>query len=375
MRFPGRFVASCAIVFGALSVQATTGKASPELAAYVFPQNATLNAGEVDPHGMTRINYAFANIENGRMVTGFAHDAENFAFLASLRKENPRLTVLVSVGGWLWSGNFSDMALTRESRAVFIQSAVDFIAQYDLDGLDIDWEYPGLPGKGHTFRAEDKQNFTSVLSELRTAFNRASRKMGRRLYLTIAAGASPDFLEHTEMGKVARIVDTVNLMAYDYYVPGGEATTGHNAALLTDPRDPEKASADASVRTFEKAGVPAAKLVLGVPLFGHAWADVAATDHGLYQPGKPAPNGWATFSVIESTMLGHDFTRTWDPVSQVPTLYNAETHTFVSYDDQQSMAAKCRYVHTHRLAGMMVWDLESDDASGTLMKAINACLR
>jgi chitinase len=376
MLIPHRIVAlSLLLISTATSAIAAPPKSAPLLVAYIFPQNAVLTAGQVDPHSVTRLNYAFANIQDGRMVTGFAHDAENFAFLTALRKENPQLTILVSVGGWLWSGNFSDMALTKESRARFIDSAADFVAQYQLDGLDIDWEYPGLPGATQSFRPEDKQNFTALLGELRERFNREQKKSGRRLYLTIAAGASPDFLTHTEMDKVTRVLDTVNLMSYDYYEPGSGPITGHHAALFTNSKDPEKASGDASVRAFEKAGVPAEKLVLGIPFYGRAWADVPATGNGLYQPGKPAPNASAPFSLIASSMLSHGFERTWDPVSQVPTLYNPQTRVFVSYEDEQSIAAKCKYVQAMKLAGVMIWDLENDDPSGTLLKAINACLR
>jgi chitinase len=342
---------------------------------YVFPQNAPLTAGQVDAHSITRVNYAFANIQDGRMVAGFSHDAENFAYLTALRKENPKFAVLVSVGGWLWSGNFSEMALSKESRARFIDSASEFIAQYQLDGLDVDWEYPAMAGSTQNFRPEDKQNYTALLSELRERFDRDAKKNGRRLYLTIAAGASPEFLTHTEMDKVSRVVDTVNLMSYDYYEPGSGPITGHHAALYTNPNDPQKESGDASVRAFEQAGVPADKLVLGVPFYGHAWSDVPATANGLYQTGKKAPDVYAQFSAIQSSMLGHGYTRFWDPVSRVPWLYNAETRTFVSYEDPQSIAGKCEYVHANNLAGMMVWDLESDDASGTLLKALDTCLR
>jgi chitinase len=367
------FVALAAAALAAPDKKPT--RPAPLLVAYIFPQDAALTAGQIDPHSVTRFNYAFANIKDGRMVAGFAHDAENFAFLTALRKENPQLTILVSVGGWLWSGGFSDMALTKESRARFIDSAADFIAQYQLDGLDIDWEYPGMEGSTKAFRPEDKQNFTALLTELRERFNRDAKKNGRRLYLTIAAGASPEFLTHTEMDKVARLLDTVNLMSYDYYEPGSGPITGHHAALFTNPNDPQKESADASVHAFEQAGVPADKLVLGVPFYGHAWSDVPATANGLYQPGKRAPNVYAQFSAIQSSMLGHGYTRFWDPVARVPWLYNAETRTFVSYEDPQSLAGKCEYVHANQLAGIMFWDFESDDPSGTLLKAVNACLR
>ena len=138
-----------------------------EVVGYVFPRDEALQPGQVDCNRMTRINYAFANIKDGQMVTGYAKDAENFATLTAMRKQNPSLKILVSVGGWLWSTSFSDVSLTPASRRVFIASAMDFLTRYDLDGLDIDWEYPGMPGAGHPFRPEDKQNFTALLKELR----------------------------------------------------------------------------------------------------------------------------------------------------------------------------------------------------------------
>ena len=98
---------------------------SPAVVAYVFARNGVLPPGEIDVNKLTRINYAFANIQAGRMVPGSPTDGNNFAVLLALKRKNPALTVLVSVGGWLWSDKFSDMALTRESRKLFIESAVD----------------------------------------------------------------------------------------------------------------------------------------------------------------------------------------------------------------------------------------------------------
>lgn len=348
--------------------------APKQIVAYVFPQNTVLAPGQVDPHSITRINYAFALIQDGRIVPGYPHDLENLAFLTALRKENPSLTVLVSVGGWLGSGGFSDAALTRESRARFIDSVTDFLRKNDLDGLDIDWEYPGAAGAGNTFRPEDKENFTLLLSDLRSRFESEQRKMHRHLYLTIAAADSGDFLAHTEMGKAALSLDTVNVMAYDNYEPGAGLITGHHAALFTNPADPIRASADASIKAFEAAGVPASKLVLGIPFYGHAWSDVPDQDHGLYQPGKAGANHDATFDVIQSTMLGHGYTRYWDDKAQVPWLYDADSHTFVSYEDEQSVAAKCRYVLAHKLGGVMFWDLENDP-TGKLLHTIDEDLR
>jgi chitinase len=336
-----------------------------------------LQPGQIDAQRLTRINYAFSNIANGRMVTGFAHDAENFSFLESLKKENPSLTVLVSVGGWLWSTNFSDMAVSSQSRAVFIQSVMEFLAQYKLDGLDIDWEYPGLPGAGHPFRPEDKENFTLLLKELRARFTAETAKSHTQLYLTFAAGANLDFLEHTDVAKAQQYVDTVNLMCYDYYEQGSDPITGHHAPLFTDPADPKQISAAKSVEAFEKAGVPAGKIILGMPFYGRAWGQVPDVNHGLFQPGKAA-NVNARYEAIAQTMLNQasdqGYVRYWDEKASVPYLYNAQQKIFVSYEDPQSIAAKCRFVLAQKLGGVMFWEY-SNDPSGTLLRAIDDGLR
>ena len=340
--------------------------------AYVFAQNTVLQPGQIDAQRLTRINYAFANIENGRMVTGFQHDAENFAFLLSLKKENPSLTVLVSVGGWLWSTNFSDMVLTADSRKIFTDSVMEFLTQYQLDGLDIDWEYPGLAGAGHPFRNEDEQNFTLLLKELRARFAKETAKTNKRLYLSFAAGASAEDVSHTDLRKAQQYVDTVNLMSYDYYEQSSDAITGNHAPLFTDPADPKKVSAAASVAIFEKAGVPAGKIVLGMPFYGRAWGQVPDVNHGLFQPGKPT-NVNARFANIKDALLSQGYVRYWDDKASVPYLYNPQQQIFVSYEDPQSIAAKCRFVREQKLGGVMFWEY-SNDPSGTLLRAINDSL-
>jgi chitinase len=342
----------------------------PVIVAYVFPQDNPLRDGEIAARKLTRINYAFANIKGGRIVKGFAHDDQNLAALVALKQENPSLTVLVSVGGWLWSGAFSDMALTRKSRNVFVASVVDFVRAHQLDGLDIDWEYPGMPGAESHFRPEDKQNYTLLLKELRMRFDALGKELHRPLYVTIATGASQEFLDHTEMGQVQRYVDTVNLMAYDYYEPDSDAITGHHAPLYANPADPKKASAANSVEAYEKAGVPAEKIVLGVPFYGHVWGQVAATNHGLFQPGKEIPHSYAQYGSGPDAMLKNGFIRYWDPVAEVPYLYNAEKQIFMTYEDPESLALKCKYVLSHQLRGIMFWDYEGD-SSGVLLNAVN----
>jgi chitinase len=188
-----------------------------------------------------------------------------------------------------------------------------------------------------------------------------------------AAGASDDFLADTQMAQVQRFVDTVNLMAYDYYEPSDDRHTGHHAPLFANPLDPKQVSADASIRAFEQAGVPASKLLLGLPFYGHIWSHVPDRSHGLFQPGSSIPDAYTPYRAIASTMLDHGFARYWDTTASAPYLYNPEKQLFVSYEDPESLAAKCRYVLRHQLGGVMFWDYSSDP-TGTLLRAIDTTL-
>ena len=371
-RFCSRILALACVALSSAPLAAAQAS-QPVIVAYVFPRDAQIEPGDIAAQKVTRINYAFANIANGRIVNGYSHDDQNLAALVALKRQNPSLTVLASVGGWLWSYGFSDMALTHESRAVFIRSVADYVTQHQLDGLDIDWEFPGMPGAQPKFRVEDKQNYTLLVKELRARFNKLERKLHRKLYITVATGSGTDFLEHTEMALVARYVDTVNLMAYDYYEPGPGSMTGNHAPLYTDAADPRQASADDSVRNYIKAGVPADKIVLGVPFYGHAWGQVPDVNHGLFQPGAEIPGAYALYSDSLSVAKQAGFVRYWDAASDAPSLYNAEKQVFISYDDPESLALKCKYILDHKLRGVMFWTYESD-GTGELLNAVDAGL-
>jgi chitinase len=336
---------------------------------YVFVEDRLLDPAEVAGDKLTHVNYAFANIRDGRVVEGFARDAENFRALAAVRAKHPHLRILVSVGGWTWSKGFSDMALTPESRRRFVESGVEFVRRHDLDGFDVDWEYPGLPGDDNPHRPEDKQNFTALMSELRAALDKEGAARKRKLLLTLAAGASRDFLEHTEMDKVAAVSDFVNLMTYDFRVAGAtENVAGHHSNLYPNPADPRLRSADTAVREFLAAGVPARKLVLGVPFYGRAWVVTSPENEGLYQAGKAPAERLATdYGDLSAHLVDTaGFVRRWDKAAQAPYLWNAEKRVFVTYDDPESLRLKSRYIVDKGLAGAMFWEYSSDPTRALL---------
>jgi GH18 family chitinase len=362
-----------------LAVAAGEGPSPPPggrvIIGYVFARDRVIDPATIAAEKLTHINYAFADIKEGRVVEGFAHDTENYRVLTGLRQRNPDLKILVSVGGWTWSGGFSDAVLTAESRRRFVESAVDFVRRHDLDGFDVDWEYPGQPGFGNVNRPEDKVNFTTVMAELRAALDKEGAARGRHYLLTFAAGASSDFLEHTQMDAVQAYVDYVNLMTYDFRGAEWSPEAGHHSNLYAHPADARQRSADRAVREFLAAGVPARKLVLGVPFYGRAWGDVDPAGEGLYQPGKPPAERMETrYGSLAGLVTQPGWMRRWDPLAEAPFLWNADRRLFIAYDDPESLRVKSRYIREHGLAGAMFWEY-GGDPSGELLGTLFGELR
>jgi chitinase len=263
------------------------------------------------------------------------------------------------------------------SASLFVASAVDFVRRHDLDGFDVDWEYPGLPGYGNPHRPEDRENFTALMRELRSGLDRLPRKQGRKPLLTMAAGASPEFLAHTEMDKVAKVADYINLMTYDFRVQDTKpGVAGHHANLHANPFDDRHRSVDSEVQRFLDAGVPAQRLVVGVPFYGRAWAMASSDRRGLYTSGKaPASRFDASYTRVSRELVNQNgFTRYWDDDAKAPYLWNETERIFISYEDPESLKLKCDYIRTHRLAGAMFWQL-GDDQTGELLGVLDQQLR
>ena len=329
---------------------------------------------------LTHINYAFANIANGRCVLGdsyadtdkaFAGDSwdqgalrGNFNQLAKLKAANPGLRTMISIGGWTWSQNFSAAASSDQSRKDFVSSCVSFMKQYKFDGIDIDWEYPVSGGLfGGT--AADKQNYTSLLREFRTELDLQGATDGGRHYdLSIAAPAGPSIIPNIEVAKIADSLDWMNLMSYDYH-GGWDPITGHNAPMNVGSKDSAQGfSITDTVNAYLTGGFPAPKLVLGVPFYGRGWENVSSADAGLYQSGTNASVGTWEKGVFDYTDIRANYlptmTRYWDAQAQVPYLYDAARKLWISYDDPQSMKAKTDFITAKGLGGAMAWELSGD---------------
>jgi chitinase len=346
---------------------------------------------------ITHLNYAFLNLSDqggctfgdewadiqylypGDDVNDSLHG--NFKQLQRLKQQYPHLQVLMSVGGWTWSDRFSEATQTAESRTVFIQSCISFMKTYGFDGIDLDWEFPVSGGLVSTSgRPEDKENFTRLLADLRAQLDIQGGQDRTHYLLTIAAPATSQFYTNFELGKIHPYLDWLNLMSYTFH-GGWTAITNLHAPLYASSTDPSsdaemrlKFNVDAAVQAYLDAGVPADKIVVGVPFYGHGWSGVADVNHGLYQSFTGLPDATWGDGVYDYRDLSANYLDTyqrfWHDKAQVPWLYSPDTQIMISYEDAQSLAAKTDYVRQRGLGGVMIWELSYDDDQHTLLNAV-----
>ncbi|MFZ6655143.1 glycoside hydrolase family 18 protein [Undibacterium sp. TJN19] len=370
---------------------------------------------------LTHLNFSFLTInEDGQCAleegTNLQAAGKIFRELQGLKKYNVDLRLQFSIGGWAYTnddsptvGRYHTAAATAENRKKLAQSCVHFMREYGFDGLDLDWEYP---------RAEDAQNFVALLKEMRLQLKQAGKT--NQLSIAVAGGAFNMARTYLQLPQIAAQVDYVNLMSYDFN-GAWEKLTNHNAHLFGEAREhmyenplrklafkptltqqemeerfpsPMVLTVDATVQQYLHAGVPASKLVMGLPFYGRAYFQVeAGENHGLYQthltpvgdvyagdPGlltgcdactarkDPRTPGYGEIKKLLAADLGYQ--SHFSNETKVPWIYNVEKKIFISYDDGKSFAYKIAYLKKYKLAGAMFWHLGQDDDDASLLRSL-----
>jgi chitinase len=250
---------------------------------------------------------------------------------------------------------FPDAVLTDTSRQNFATSAWPIVSRYNLDGIDIDWEYPGMMGDSNIYRPEDKQNYTLLFRDLRRGLDSLNQISHSKYFVTTAVGGWGAYIDHTEMGTLQQYTDFINIMSYDY-ADGSDTISGHHTNLYNSSTDTSQHSAHRSIQEFIAAGVPPSKIVMGIAFYGKGWQMESGDNNGLYRKTSKGMRGGGFTYLKDSVIDKNGNKQYWDTVAMAPYLFNPETNIFISYDDERSVEEKCRYVKQHHLAGAMFWD-------------------
>ena len=370
----------------------------PEIVVGYYADWSSVPFSNLPVQNMDVIDYAFADLDSDGTLSLPPNLASNFQSIAELKQINPQLKVLLSIGGWTYSENFSAVAASSDLRKAFADNIVKFLNKYPgFDGVDIDWEYP-IAGNDIHHTPDDKINFNSLIHDIRTAMD----STGHTYYLTIASahnskqgdGGSVDNFD--VKGLFQNGVNWIDIMAYDIYQSTSEPTQTNNAAALFQPATDTSINAgddsvSASIADYKKQGLTMDEihqLVLGIPLYGYGWKSVSVAGNDPNYPGLFAtatsklPNPYVQGSdgiftyktIVDRLISDQGLQATWwqqnpDDSSQPPyqfsTYYSPTTKAFVSFDDVQSATAKADYILSQGLGGAMFWELSGDATNGS----------
>ncbi len=324
-------------------------------------------------------------------IDGIADDPQqklrgHFNQLKKLKSRHPNLRITLSLGGWLGSIYFSDAALTESSREIFVNSCIDQfikgnlpvkngagghgVAEGIFDGFDIDWEYPISGGaQGMKHNKNDNNNLTLLYA----LFRKELDQIDPDLLLTAAVPTRDNPDQLFNITEDANYLDWYMLMTYDFY-GGWGTTTGHLANLLTNPQANIPFSMDEAVRKFHNDyNIPYSKLIPGAAFYGRSWKNVAGIQNGFNQSGTNGPGIYEAGFDYYTDILGlkeKGYKRFWDNSAMAETMYNPKEKIFWTYDEEQSIALKARYVDAYDLRGMMFWEISGDDSAGTLVNSL-----
>ncbi|KAK9765870.1 hypothetical protein K7432_005454 [Basidiobolus ranarum] len=324
----------------------------------------------VDFSKITHVNYAFAIPQASGAVT--APSALGSLVTAA---HSANTQVLLSLGGWGGSATFSSIVASPGSRQTFANSIKSIMDQYKLDGIDLDWEYPGVQGAcGNQISPQDTANFLEFLKLLRST-------VGNKL-ITAATATTPfagaDGKPSSDVREFSEIFDWINLMTYDLNGIWG-LVTGPNAPLVKGSGGAATSVVD-GVQSWMKAGVPNSKLTIGTAFYGHSMYAInsmatnqpheqfvavqgGSNEHNCAGGGFSKSIDWIKIRQYLSnpTTANSPWIRQYDNITQTPWLYNPGTKQYISYDDPQSLARKVQYAGCMNLKGVMLWEISQDN--------------
>lgn len=322
-----------------------------------------LKLRDEDAHALDQLNYSFALIKDGKA------DGSHWMSLKKVQtflKRNPHVDGVLSIGGWGADG-FSDACLTEAGRKTLADSLLTLMDECGFVGIDVDWEYPGVPGTGIVSREEDVENWYALLALLRGGLDAREALHGREYHLSVALGAGDNQLAVLDPARLGKLIDQAVVMAYD--LAGFDRITGHHSGLYPDEDRP--LSGARAVKTLVNGGLPAEKILLGMPAYGRVWRQVSGGGDGLGQRANTSGNKGISFDELLK-LEKQGYTRYFDEKAKVPWWFDGST--YVSGDDDRSIACKGKWVVENGLQGIAVWQY-TQDAEGAMLSMLDAALR
>jgi GH18 family chitinase len=369
---------------------------------------------------------------NDFTITKYDPQASFFMLKAmqDMKNANPNLKVMVSIGGWTLSSPFHAMVASQEGQNAFINSIVKFLQENSfVDGIDLDWEFPGgegaVPGLGNAGYQVEKSRFTTLVKQLRATLD-SNFKGNNRKQISAAVSASSAKLASIDFNALKDDFDFVNVMSYDLYgafsrypnhqaavyskpvaapfgAPGSKDImkdeAGNNILIgnnhVTQAQVLHNYSVEGAIKSIlnNNREFPSQKLVVGAASYSRGWHTikvkeehdklfwhgVAAGQDGALGVNGSFENGVSDFREIYDKYMttGNTSNLYYDSQAEAAYIWIPKgtnsgfiSATVESFDSPRSVIAKAKFVKDYNLGGLFAWDASTDN--GLIVNAMNA---
>ncbi|HEY5408053.1 MAG TPA: glycoside hydrolase family 18 protein [Ginsengibacter sp.] len=328
--------------------------------AYYAGRTSLIDSFQVEK--LTHLIFSFCHLKGNSLSVDNKRDSATIVSMVELKKRNPQLKIILSLGGWGGCKTCSDVFSTNKGRKAFSKSVKHLSNYFGTDGIDLDWEYPTISGfPGHPYGPADKTNFTALIKKLR-------KKLGTKQEISFAAGGFTKYIDSSvEWKKIMPEINRVNLMSYDL-TSGFSKFSGHHTPLYSTPQQAE--SVDNGVRRLIAAGVPPGKIAIGAAFYARLFEVTDTSNNGLYQPAH-FYHGLSYSRFADTINTNNGFIQYWDSLAKAPYAFNIQRKILATYDDSESIKLKTEYVIKNKLNGVMFWQLAEDKLEDGLLDVID----
>ncbi|CAF3599194.1 unnamed protein product [Rotaria sp. Silwood1] len=333
--------------------------------AYKRPGGGSMTPEDIDPCLCTHIIYAFSEMENNQLIPTEKHDFKDnnqpgfFERFNAWKSVNKNIKTLLAVGGWdMGMKDFAGIVKSEKTMKSFAESSIKYLRKHKFDGLDLDFEYPGVDWRDSP--REDKQKFTKLCEVLYEAFEKEAEKSGQeRLLLTAAVAAAKVNIDKAyEVDKLVSVIDWFNLMTYDFHGSWDQNRAHHSSLNSKDDEKDDTMYIDFAVKYFQKLGMPANKMMLGLGTYGRG--DTPAMPY----TGFKGENGFVAYYESCIQIVCEKMKETWDAKQLVPYIAGPYNQPKAGVENVRSMKYKANYIKQNNLGGAMIWTLDMDDFRG-----------
>ncbi|KAJ2964637.1 hypothetical protein NQZ79_g522 [Umbelopsis isabellina] len=381
------FVSALATLLSAVAA-CNHGKITAYVTDWDLPSNISYSK-------LDHLVYAFAVPDKTGALSQFSTSQLKSVVSQAHANKKP---VSLAIGGWTGSLYWSSLIASDSSRSKWADLLVDTVDEYNLDGLNLDWEYPNDPN-GVACNQKNKDDTANYLKFVTLLRSKLKSKFKAHKLITAAVATAP-FNDDTQnpskrLPGWADVMDYFYIMAYD--IAGNwNPDTSSNAPLFSGKYD--GSSGSVAIAAWNKAGIPKDQLVLGVPFYGFTIDTkkpiTAASGQSVplnptaiqgdqydTKGADPCPGAVAAYSgemewrsvAAEGILQNKNGWKVyWDETNKTPYAYKASKKQFVSFDDAASLHLKAAYAKKQQIGGVMIWSLEMDDAEHTLLNALQA---